>query len=193
MNALSTVLPDLLVRTSQERLQHAVSNGSGPCHFMADLPSGRVSLCGVKRFHKRGCDPLSDYRPCAVCKPCARRLRAIERAERRRTIRPTEAPRRSPDVDAVAEIYLEAAHAGRSPTADLTEQFGISQQYAYQLIAKARRSRKLPPAARTIRRIGKAVAVAEALGVPYEVLVLAIREHASGVLNVGRTEMAARP
>ncbi|MFD0902347.1 helix-turn-helix domain-containing protein [Actinomadura sediminis] len=87
----------------------------------------------------------------------------------------------------VARVYRAAARTGHGPTKAVAAHFKVSRATAGRWVAHARHTGLLKDEP---RRNPKALAVAQALGVPYEDLCRAIRDHAGGDLRVTDTHPA---
>ncbi|WP_143570706.1 hypothetical protein [Streptomyces acidiscabies] len=95
------------------------------------------------------------------------------------------------DLQHVASVWNEAVNQGKPTLAALHHAFpGKSQRTIQRWLRLAREQALLPPAKPGSNRIRTpaAEAVAEALGVPYERLIIALREQAGGFLKIGPTE-----
>ena len=94
-------------------------------------------------------------------------------------------------IEAVATIWREAATAGEDPTKAVHAAYpGCSRRSIDRWVHTAREQGLRAPSkpGSTWLRTPKAEAVADALNVPYERLVIALREHADGYLKIGATE-----
>ncbi|MGQ4343591.1 hypothetical protein [Streptomyces sp. SAS_275] len=94
-------------------------------------------------------------------------------------------------IRAAAAIWQEAAAAGEDPTKAVHAAYPDRSRRTIDRWVHAARTQGLLPASKpgsTWLRTPDAEAVAEALDVPYERLVIALREHANGYLRIGVTE-----
>lgn len=91
----------------------------------------------------------------------------------------------------VADVWRKAAEVGESPTMAVHAAYpDRSHRTVSRWVHEAREHGLLAPSkpGSTWLRTPAALAVASALGVPYERLVIALREHAGGCLKIGATE-----
>jgi DNA-binding XRE family transcriptional regulator len=94
-------------------------------------------------------------------------------------------------LEAVAAIWRKAADAGENPTIAVHDAYpDRSRRTIDRWVREAREEGLLAPSkpGSTWLRTPGALAVARALGVSYEHLVIAIRDHADGYLKIGATE-----
>lgn len=86
----------------------------------------------------------------------------------------------------VSAVYRHAAERGEPPLRAVVREFDRPRSTASRWIAAARQRGYLPVIAKGqhANRNAKAVAVAEALGIAYDDLVAAVRNHANGDLRV---------
>jgi hypothetical protein len=91
----------------------------------------------------------------------------------------------------VAEVWRRATEAGEDRISAVHAAYpDRSRRTIQRWISDARAAGLVPPAkpGSNWLRTPKAEAVADALAVPYERLVIALREHADGYLKIGATE-----
>jgi len=91
----------------------------------------------------------------------------------------------------VAEVWQRAAETGEDRISAVHAAYpDRSRRTIQRWISKARTAGLVPPAkpGSNWLRTPSAEAVANALDVPYERLVVALREHADGYLRIGATE-----
>jgi len=87
----------------------------------------------------------------------------------------------------VAQVYMEAADNGDPPTRAVEQHFDVPRPTAGRWVAVARRAGHLRPAGRpgySAMQNATLIAVAEAVGVPVELLHAAVVKHARGRLCV---------
>src|SRR5690242_14719270 len=90
----------------------------------------------------------------------------------------------NPAFARVADVYRQAALAGRGPAKAVSETLGIPLPTANAWIRRTKDLGLLEENFRVVHRNARAVRVADALGIDYDTLVAAVLEHADGDLRV---------
>lgn len=91
---------------------------------------------------------------------------------------------KQPPLERVATIYRQAATAGKPPAKTVAETLKIPQATAGAWIRRAKDVGLLKERVEVKKRNVRALRVAEALGIEYDVLVAAVMKHAGGDLRV---------